>query len=185
MPGLALANGHRGREPVHHGHLHVHQRHVERAALVRLDRLLAVVGDDGNVAHLFQQAHDQPLVDRVVFRDQHVKAPRRRLRAGWGWRRRRGLHLDRLTEGQKNGVEQLGRREGLDQMTRDAQRAAAREIAVHHVRRQQHHRHAGQGRLSTDALGHGEAVDVRHAGVEEDQAERAPGGPCLFKRGQG
>jgi len=106
MPRLALADRPRGRQPVHHGHLHVHQHDVERPALVRFDSLLPVVGDDRHVAHLFQQAHDHPLVDCVVFRHEHVQAPRRRL-TSLERRRRGGRRLDRLTQRQEHGVEQL------------------------------------------------------------------------------
>jgi hypothetical protein len=69
-------------------------------------------------------------------------------------------------------------------MACDPELAAACEIAAHHVRRQEHHGRARQPRLLPDALGHGEAVEVRHAGIEEDQAEHATRGPRLLEGGQ-
>ena len=181
MQGLALADSLRGREPIHHGHLDVHQRQVEGPALVRLDGFLPVEGDDRDVPHLFQEPHDHALVDRVVFRHQDMQAPGRSIAPDGHERRGR---VDRLTEGEEHGAEQLRRREGLDQVTGDTKRATAREIAAHHVRGQQHDRHTGQRGLPADALGNGEAVEVGHPRIEQHQLEGAPSGARALELGQ-
>src|SRR5579875_19961 len=67
---LVAANGSGGFEAIHFGHLNVHQDRVERLVFesvqygfARLDRL------DG-VPSLFEQAHGESAIDRVVFGDQ-------------------------------------------------------------------------------------------------------------------
>ena len=58
-------------QPVHGRHLHIHQNHVEAAALPRVDCLLAVQRGDDLVPHLAENGRGQLAVDRVVLRQQH------------------------------------------------------------------------------------------------------------------
>ena len=68
------ADGGRGLEAVHLGHLHVHQHEVEVLRLQRGDRLSAVVGDDDRMSVLLQQADGQLLIDQAVLGQQNAAA---------------------------------------------------------------------------------------------------------------
>src|SRR5690606_40226872 len=74
MARLARTNCLRGLDSAHHGHLHVHQHHIEMSALQRLERFLAVVGEDDDMSGAFEQALRNRL-DRKSTRlnSSHVK----------------------------------------------------------------------------------------------------------------
>ena len=67
----------RGLQAVDLGHLDVHQHDVVVLPRDLLDGLCAVGGDIGAVAEVLQQSHDDALVDRVVFGDEHAQRLRR------------------------------------------------------------------------------------------------------------
>ena len=71
-------------EAVELGHLDVHQDQVVASPLERGDRLEAVAGDVGRVAHLLEQPERELLVHRVVLGEQDPQ------RMALAERRRRG-----------------------------------------------------------------------------------------------
>ena len=83
---LAGANGGGRLQPVHVGHLHVHQHQVEGLRLPGGNRLLAVVGHGDRVALALEQAHGQLLVDQAVFGQQHAHAADRLGLSGFDFR---------------------------------------------------------------------------------------------------
>jgi glycerate kinase len=71
-----------------------------------------------------------------------------------------------LTEGQEHRIAEIGRRERLNQVTCDPDRTATGDIGASDVRGQQHDGHSGEVWLLSNALRHGEAVQVRHVSIE-------------------
>ena len=59
-----------GLDPIHLGHLDVHQHEVVALALDRLDRLDAIACDVRLVAHQREQAESELLIDDVVLDEQ-------------------------------------------------------------------------------------------------------------------
>ena len=94
--------------------------------------------------------------------------------AGRGPRRRGGTALEaqRRAEGGHDRVEQGRLLDRLGQVGGDAQLAAAGGVLAPVGRRQHHQRRPGQLRVLPDPLGQGEAVHLRHHGVEQHQRER-------------
>ena len=70
---LAEPDGGRGLHPVHHGHLDVHQDHVEPVVLQHADRLLAVAGHLDLVPAPLEEADRQLLVDGVVLDQEQAE----------------------------------------------------------------------------------------------------------------
>ena len=75
---LAAANLGDGLKAIHHGHLDIHEDHVEMLDGERVDGQLAVGRHDDAVPCLLKHAPGHGLVDRVVFRYQDMgRAPGR------------------------------------------------------------------------------------------------------------
>ena len=148
-------------------------------------RLLAVAGHHDRVPLLLQQADRQLLVDQVVLGQQDAQ---RRAGGPAGAGRSAGAAGVRLRTGPgrramaSNKFRLLDR---LDQVGGDAQLPAAGHVARLAGRGQHHHRRSGPapGRW-LDALGQGEAVHLRHEGVEQHQRERLAGRRRLPQGGQ-
>ena len=121
---LERADRRRRLEPAHLRHLHVHQDDVERlraGSPSTASRPLAAIDDF--VAAPFEQARRQPLVDGVVFREQHVQPALRQLRRQHRRRQRRAL-AGLVREDARDRAEQLALIDRLGQMRRDADLAA-------------------------------------------------------------
>ena len=94
---LSFADLLRGREPVHLGHLTIHQNEIEGGLRVRIHRFLAIAGDRHVVAVDLQHGKRDHLVDGIVFHQQNASAnPGRRRGHGLAHGRRR-VSLLRLT----------------------------------------------------------------------------------------
>mmetsp|Transcript_20413 Transcript_20413/g.81636 ORF Transcript_20413/g.81636 Transcript_20413/m.81636 type:complete len:212 (-) Transcript_20413:1852-2487(-) len=125
-----LADAPRRGEPVHVGHLDVHEHEVvlrrrRRVALrARLDGgegLAPVVGDRHAVPELLEHDRREPLVDAVVLGDEHAQRRRRSGRVFF-WRRGRGTILGvaskrrvarRRVAGRSGAALKRGRKPGL------------------------------------------------------------------------
>ncbi len=66
-PRIVLANCPRGLEPVHLGHLNVHENQVERLRPGQPDRLGPIVGDDHVMPLALEQRHRELLIVEAVF----------------------------------------------------------------------------------------------------------------------
>src|SRR5687768_8407447 len=60
-------------ESAHFWHLNIHEDGIESFNFQRFEREIAICSDRNGMAPLFQQAHRQTLVDRIVFCKQHPK----------------------------------------------------------------------------------------------------------------
>ena len=67
-----------GLQPVHYGHLYIHENQVKRLVPADPHGLLAVLGDGYAAAHFFQQQSDHSLVGAIVLHDQYSGGERGR-----------------------------------------------------------------------------------------------------------
>jgi len=118
-------------EPLHFGHLHIHQDEVVAPPREGLERFLAVCGDGDAMASLFQQVQHQALVYQIIFGDQdaeHIGGIPRILRSVAG-EEGYGALLLRSTEHARNRFTQLGLTNRFQEIGRDAQLLAAFGVA--------------------------------------------------------
>ena len=73
---LGIANATRGFEAVHSGHLAVHQDHVVRDVLQRVESLLAVHDDVGAISELAELCQSDPLIHEIVLGQQQPRPVR-------------------------------------------------------------------------------------------------------------
>ena len=154
-------------EPIHLGHLHVHQDHVVGLPPDRLHRLDAVRRQVGAVAHLLQQPHGELLVHDVVFGEQDAQRMARGergvdLRLGGGLR---GLRRSVVDEQRHERVEQLALVQGLGE--RRGEDAVA--LLASAERAEEHQRQRMPG--GADARRELAAVHARHVHVDDGQVE--------------
>jgi hypothetical protein len=64
-----------GFEPIHFGHLYVHEDQVEAFLGRQLDRNFAIGRDGDFVSMLFEHAHREHLIDGVIFGQEDSKMP--------------------------------------------------------------------------------------------------------------
>ena len=161
----------RSLEPVHLGHLDVHQDHIVAAALHRLDGLEPVDGQVGPVSHLPEQVEGQFLVEGVVFRQEDLQGePSGHLRVGFGrLGSRAGRPLLRSTENAGHHVKQLGLLDGLGEVCRPIDLVGTCLSAAEG--REHHQGQAFCVAQFADFLGQVNAVHPRHVHVHNHQIE--------------
>ena len=165
----ALVDPPRRLQPVHLGHLDVHQHHVVAPALERGERLEPVRRDVPAVPELLEQEQCKPLVQGVVLCDED---PQRRalcddrLRLGGLLEpRRRALAAEHLEQ----GVVELRRPDRLCQVRREIGLGVLLPPAE---RRQQDQRQSLRVAVPPDLPRHCEPVELRHLHVENREVER-------------
>ena len=130
-PGLAFPGADPpGRfQPIHIGHLHIHQHQVEDAVGEFVQGLGSISGDRRAVSALFQQAHREFLVVEAVFGQQHAQSSQFE-RFGTDRRRLRqpGVRQGRELQQAGDGVEQVGGRDRLGEAGVGPRPVAARGV---------------------------------------------------------
>ena len=176
-PPFAFADRGHGLEPVHLGHLHVHQDEVERPGLPGGHRLTSVADDGRRVPQGFQHAHRYFLVDGVVIGQKDAQAPRGpalalpdRDAGEGGPTPRRAGHRRRVQDPHQ-GVEQLGLPDGFDQRSGNSQVPRSIRFARGPPGGQHHQDEVSQLRLAPDPPGQGEPVHPGHHAVEQRHGE--------------
>ena len=166
---LALANGLGRLEAAHHRHLQVHQHDVELFALDGIDGLLSVLDYRHVMTSPLEQTHGHPLIDDVVFGEQHLARPELR-RCG------RGLTLFSLLGSRRFGIEdstdrrmEIERCNRLRQARGNAELAAQARIVITSRRSQHHDGSASQVGTCANLLGQLKAIHARHLRVEQDE----------------
>ncbi|EZP46142.1 hypothetical protein BW39_05793 [Delftia sp. RIT313] len=169
----ARAQGARGTEAVHAGHVHVHEHGIERLAVEQLQRLQTVLRSLYRYAGLLQQLGGHLAVEYVVIHHQHP-APRQ-ARVALLWRRagRRVFRLGRFGVPQRltDAGPQCRCGQGLDQQ---APQAKLRGTQLHFVAPEgrDHERSRGLGQVLS--LAHAarqlQSVHAGHAPVQQGQA---------------
>jgi hypothetical protein len=80
-----------GRKAVHHRHLQIHQDHIERRALKRVNRLGAILDTGQLHAEIAQDQFYNPAIAFVVVGQQDAKRTRFRFTLRFGCKLRRPL----------------------------------------------------------------------------------------------
>ena len=156
LTGIAAAQAPRCLQPVHVGHLPVHQHQVERRLRQQLQCPLAIAGHGAGEAGVLQHRPHHGLVDRVVLGHQHPAGA-----LPGHWQRRRGGRLRRPTG---------------DTGPQPADQRAAQHRACHRPGQARHTAGVGMRRIDR-------AIDRQHlAGVDPRQGTGQQQAPRLGVR---
>ena len=169
-PGFATPQLGRGGEPVHLGHLHVHEHHVVGNARQGLERLEAVPHRVGAGAELLEDAQRHLLIDGVVLRHEHAQRRQGRqhlVRARALGRRARG-GLGSLEHAHQRVVE-LQRADRLGEPCGEAGGAQLFGPIANGHRGEHHERHRRKAALGAHGPRELDAVLVGHLHVHNDQ----------------
>ena len=171
--GCIGADQARGRDTVHHRHLHVHQHQVVRClrllrARHHVHRLLAVGGQIDQEVFRLQHFGGDLLVDLVVLHQQDARAAQRVEQLGGGGlaaQRRQavagGLHAE---QGHQR-IKQHGVADRLEQDVHDAGLGRALAHGLLAIGGDQHLQRVGADAGGVDAVGQLHAVHLRHLPV--------------------
>ena len=160
-----------GLEAVEFRHLQVHQDHVVRLPLDGVNRLQAVGGHVGPVAHLAEEPERHLLVDRVILgQEDPERVPARHLRVECAPRQPARRHVDGLLgqDGDQR-VEELRRLDGLVEVRGEALAIGARLATAE--RREENQGQCPPRRVDPDRPGQGHAVHLRHVHVQDADVE--------------
>eukprot|EP00162_Nutomonas_longa_P015413 comp22305_c0_seq1/m.53402 comp22305_c0_seq1/g.53402 ORF comp22305_c0_seq1/g.53402 comp22305_c0_seq1/m.53402 type:complete len:323 (+) comp22305_c0_seq1:561-1529(+) len=140
MLALPLADLHRGRKPVKHGHVAVHENTVVAVRLVQLHGLEPIGCNIAAVAKLLHNAAECRLGHRVVVRNQHIQLlGRLRLRQALLPGRGRVRHRALRAERRRNNIHNILAADRLHQIERCGQlgdiRLRIERKRKHHIRR--------------------------------------------------